>query len=209
MTGFVAEVPQWLNVSRETLAKLEDLCVLVKKWNPAINLVAKSSIQNIWERHLLDSAQVYFVAKRSAGLHWCDFGSGGGFPGLVIAVLAQFEHPEMAVTMVESDKRKSIFLKEAIRALKLPASVICGRIEDIKPLDANIISARALGSLDKLCEYSDRHLSRNGTAIFPKGASVGDEIAHAQKRWVFLVDRIPSQTQKAAEILVLRDLRHA
>ena len=118
------------NVSRETYDKLRAYEALIQKWNPSINLVAKSTLSSVWNRHIMDSAQVYFAAVDDRSSTWTDIGSGGGLPGIVVATLAQGDGQQINVTMVESDKRKSVFLRTAIRELNLSsAKVINERIE--------------------------------------------------------------------------------
>ena len=94
-----ADVPVWLNVSRETLERLFAYCEFVEKWNPAINLISKSGISEIWNRHLIDSAQLFQQMPLQA-IEWCDLGSGGGFPGIVLAILAKELQPAARMTLV-------------------------------------------------------------------------------------------------------------
>ena len=108
-----------LSVSRETAERLELLCALVRKWTPTINLVSRSTVADIWSRHVLDSAQIWRFRPEKLS-NWVDLGSGGGFPGLVIAALAAQDAPEMVMTLVESDTRKTVFLQTAAREMGLP-----------------------------------------------------------------------------------------
>ena len=129
-----------LNVSRETFSKLEAFADLVRKWNPKINLVSKNSLDDLWQRHILDSVQVFELAEGEG--HWVDLGSGGGFPGIVVAILNQ-EAQTFQVTMVESDQRKCAFLRTAIRELGLTALVKTERIEQLDGLKADLADCRA------------------------------------------------------------------
>lgn len=194
-----------LDVSRETLERLEAYLALLEKWNPAINLVAKSTIQYAWERHFIDSAQVYSFAPGQI-THWADFGSGGGFPGLVCAVLASELSPRTKFTLVESDQRKATFLRTVARELDLDVSVISKRIEDIEPLEADLISARALAALPKLLDYSKRHLLPDGHGLFLKGASFRDEITESLESWRFSHEEYKSSTDAESVILVIGDI---
>jgi 16S rRNA (guanine527-N7)-methyltransferase len=143
------------NVSRETYDKLRAYEALIQKWNPSINLVAKSTLSDIWNRHIIDSAQVYFAAFGEKPSIWTDIGSGGGLPGIVVATLAQGADQQTNVTMVESDKRKSVFLRTAIRELGLSnAKVINERIESAQIPISDIVSARALAPLTDLFTLS-------------------------------------------------------
>lgn len=194
-------------VSRETVERLQLLEHLVQKWTPAINLVSKDSLGNLRQRHIFDSIQLFRLVPFEKGV-WCDLGSGGGFPGLVIAIMARERDAERQVKLVESDGRKATFLREAVRQLEVEATVINARIEDIPPLAATILSARALAPLPKLCEFALRHLAPGGCAVFPKGETHQNEISEARKSWFFDLTLHPSKTESTAAILELRNLRH-
>ncbi len=194
-----------VDVSRETIDCLEAYLELLKKWNPAINLVAKSTIDQAWDRHFIDSAQVFSKAPETPEI-WCDIGSGGGFPGLVCAVLAKELSPETQFILIESDKRKSAFLITVTQALDLNAKVLAQRIEAAEPAKANVLTARALAPLDKLLEFSERHLRPGGNALFLKGASFRDEISESLKNWQFSYEEWPSVTDPAAAVLRIGDI---
>jgi 16S rRNA (guanine527-N7)-methyltransferase len=192
-----------VSVSRETFARLEAFEALVRRWNPAINLVSKASLPELWSRHIADSAQLFQFCPPDAK-HWADFGSGGGFPGIVVAVLSRESRPELRVTLVESDLRKATFLRQAVQALSLSASVHSDRIESLPPLAADVLSARALAPLGELLQHAHRHLRPEGTAVFPKGQRYREEIAEARRQWEFEVDARPSLSEPDAAILVIR-----
>ena len=193
------------DVSRETLARLDCYAALLTKWNPAINLVAPSTLDHLWTRHFLDSAQVLEVAP--AGNTWVDIGTGGGFPGLVVAILAAELRPELRVTCIESDQRKATFLRTVARDCGIEVKVISKRIEQAEPQCADILSARALASLDKLLGFAERHLSPNGCALFPKGANHAVELQEALEKWTFQADTYASKTDPNATVLSLGDIR--
>lgn len=197
-----------LNVSRETLAALHSYEELVQKWNPAINLVSKASLPQLWSRHILDSVQIFSHCPDRAA-SWADLGSGGGFPGLVVALLAKELKPSLSVTLVESDLRKATFLRQAAQALKLRITVIDQRIEAVEPLDADVLSARALAPLSDLLGFAQRHLRADGVAILPKGARFAEEVADARKLWAFDVDSRSSLSEADAAILVIRNIHRA
>lgn len=197
-----------LNVSRETLAALHEFEALVLRWNPAINLVSKASLPHLWSRHIVDSAQVYLHCPEAA-LAWADLGSGGGFPGIVLAILAHELKPNLRVTLVESDLRKATFLRQAAQALKLQVTVVGQRIEVVEPLEADVLSARALAPLADLLSFVERHLKPGGTAILPKGARFAEEIADARKSWTFDVNSHASLSEADAAILVIRNIHRA
>lgn len=196
-----------VRVSRETILRLQQFVELLRKWNPAINLVSSSTLSDAWSRHILDSAQLFGLGARSARL-WVDLGSGGGFPGLVIACLAAELAPDLKVVLVESDQRKATFLRQANRVLGLSAEVLVDRIEKIKPLGANIVSARALAPLSKLCQFSWQHMAPGATALFPKGANYAAEIQDAQREWRFDLEIVPSVTEIDSAVLKLERLTH-
>jgi len=197
-----------VSVSRETFETLQAFDALVRRWNPAINLVSKTTLRDLWIRHIADSAQVFALCPENAET-WADLGSGGGFPGLVIAILAKEQRPQLRVVLVESDLRKATFLRQAVQSLGLSAEVISHRIEALPALNADVLSARALASLADLLGYAHTHLKRSGVAIFPKGARFKEELAEARKFWNFDVEQHPSLSDPEAAILVIRNLhRH-
>jgi 16S rRNA (guanine527-N7)-methyltransferase len=179
---------------------------LLRKWNPSINLVAKSTLGQLWERHFFDSAQILEVSELREG-RWVDLGTGGGFPGLIVAILAANERAGISVTCIESDLRKAVFLQTVIRELGIEATVLSDRIEDIPPLSADVVSARALAPLPQLLGYAERHLAENGKAIFLKGAKVAREMKEALETWSFELDTYPSKTDPEASILKIGDIR--
>lgn len=194
--------PDELDVSRETFARLEKYVGLVERWNPKINLVSRNSLKEIWTRHIQDSVQVFHCARPAT--HWVDLGSGGGFPGMVCAILAVYSAPNMRFTLVESDHRKSAFLRNVARECGVNCKVISRRIEDIEPLHADILSARALADLSSLLSFCDRHLSARGVALLPKGATWKKELDDARRRWKFEAEPITSLTEPQAVILKIK-----
>ena len=200
-------LPDWLNVSRETSERLHQFCALVLHWNKAVNLISKSSVAQVWERHLLDSAQAYELAPTNSKT-WDDLGSGGGFPGLVIAIMAKEKNPALEVVLIESDARKSVFLTEASRALHLNTHVLNARIEEVSPLNSDVVSARALAPLNSLCGLASRHLRPEGTALFLKGGAYGAEIAEARLQWNFKIDVRVSKTDAQSAVLVMKGITH-
>lgn len=197
-----------LNVSRETTGRLERYVALIKKWNPKINLISKSSMSELWNRHIMDSAQLFGLYPK--GIKQCvDLGSGGGFPGLVISILAAEKMPDVEVTLVESDLRKSAFLRTVAQDCALNTIICADRIEDIDPLGVDVLSARALAPLPKLLEYAQRHLAKNGKAIFPKGATYETELTESLERWRFSVQKQPSVTDPNSVILCIGDIERA
>lgn len=192
-------------VSRETMARLDTYSALLEKWNPAINLVSKATLPERWTRHFLDSAQILEIADKKSGL-WADFGTGGGFPGVVVAILAAERTPGLRVVCVESDTRKATFLRTVLRETGVDAEVISQRVEELAPLGAAVVSARALAPLKTLLAYAERHLATDGQAIFLKGSGYEVEVRESLETWSFRLDTYPSKTDPTATILKLGDI---
>ena len=194
------------DVSRETIGRMEAFVDLLLKWNKAVNLVSDTTTVDIWARHIHDSAQIFAFGRNARS--WADLGTGGGCPGIVVAILASQFSSEMKVTLIEADQRKSAFLRQTILSLGLTSIVITDRIESLEPLNADVISARALAPLYKLCRLAKRHLSQNGMAIFLKGKSSSLEIVEAQKTWDFSLESYPSVTDPLSSVLILKEIRN-
>ena len=194
-----------LNVTRETIERLKQYESLICKWNPTINLVGRASLPHIWQRHILDSAQIWPLRPHSARC-WLDLGSGGGFPGLVVAVLAADLQPDLTVVLVESDVRKASFLLQASQILGISTKIHQERVEFLHPQSADVISARAVAPLDKLLHYAERHLAKNAVCLLQKGKSCGSELTQAQKYWKFEVQKIPSVTDSGGVVLKIGGL---
>ncbi len=191
-----------MNVSRETFERLSIYADLVARWNPRINLVSRNSLTELWTRHILDSVQVFRCSEHAD--HWVDLGSGGGFPGLVCAIMAIEESPNTRFTLVESDQRKSAFLRTVARECNAKCTVISKRIEAIDPLHADILSARALADLTTLISFCDRHLDKSGVALLPKGENWKKELSDAREGWNFQAEPITSLTEPKAVILKVK-----
>ncbi len=190
-------------VSRETLARLEAYAALLVKWNHAINLVGAASLEDLWRRHMLDSAQLLpllpaVTAERRRVI--VDLGSGAGFPGLVLAILG-----DGALHLVEADRRKAEFLRTVLRELQIDAEVYDLRIEAMPRLAADVVIARACARLPKLLAYAARFSPRLPGAplqcIFPKGRRVDEELTEADKRWNMRVECVPSRSDPSGTIL--------
>ncbi len=191
-----------LDVSRETMGRLEAFETLLTKWNAHINLISQASLENLWDRHIMDSVQAYEAAPM--GAKWVDLGSGGGFPGLIVAILAAEQQPGLSVTLIESDQRKSEFLRAAVRETGIVCKVLTERAETAAPQGADIVSARALAELAVLLRYAERHLAKGGTALFPKGVTWQKELDTARLEWRFDIDVIESRTMPGAAILKIK-----
>jgi 16S rRNA (guanine527-N7)-methyltransferase len=199
------EFSQNVDVSRETFERLEAYVALMKKWNAAINLVSPGTISDIWTRHILDSAQIYGLAPENPNI-WCDLGSGGGLPALVVAIMAKDANPNLSVPCIESDLRKATFLRTVARELDLKLTVRSERIEKADPQNADVLSARALAPLNTLCGFAEQHLKPGGVAIFPKGENYRQEIDEALESWSFQLDTYPSKTHPNAVVLKIKEI---
>lgn len=200
--------PNGSDVSRETMERLQHFEQLLKKWNKSINLVSASTIDDIWNRHILDSAQIVRLAPETTA-SWVDLGSGGGLPGIVVATILSETSPSTEVTLIEADIRKSTFLRSAIRELGLATKVISERIEEARPMSAKIVSARALAPLRPLLGYVERHISSDGIALLQKGQNAAAEIQDAQTDWIFDCTSHTSITNNSASILEIKGLKRA
>jgi 16S rRNA (guanine527-N7)-methyltransferase len=190
-------------VSRETFLRLENFVELLLKWNKSINLVSKSHItaDEIWQRHIIDSLQLaLYIPEKTRVV--TDFGSGGGFPGLVLAMLNRWE-----VNLIESDIRKCAFLTEA--SLGLANTYIHNdRIENISPWKSDVLTARALAPLDKLIELTHTFYEKSELCIFLKGQNVVEEIRDASKYWDIDYEIYPSQTNRDGKILRITNIQN-
>jgi 16S rRNA (guanine(527)-N(7))-methyltransferase RsmG len=193
-----------LGVSRETEARLQDYVALLLRWNRSINLVAESTLDAVWQRHIMDSLQLLHLLPATPG-SITDLGSGAGFPGLVLAVASGRE-----THLVESDRRKCAFLMEAARTLGLTrAHIHPQRIEAATPPPAAVVTARALAPLPILLGHAAKLLAPGGFALFPKGRTADEELTAAAPHWTMRVERFPSRTDSAAAILRLSEIRPA
>ncbi len=192
-------------VSRETSERLATYAALLRQWNPKINLVSRATLEDLETRHIADSQQLFDLAPHPVQ-HWVDIGSGGGFPGLVIAICAMDSGSPQRVTLVESDQRKAAFLRTVIRETGAPAIVLAQRIEAIPAQQADVLSARALTDLSGLLEYAARHLMPEGICLFPKGATWQKEIDAARAQWRFDLQSVSSLTDPDAVILKIKGI---
>ena len=180
-------------ISDDTLERFQIYQALVRKWTPKINLVSRRSLNDLWERHFRDSLQLFSIEPTRKG-HWVDLGSGGGFPGMVLAIAAAELRPELRFSLVESDKRKAVFLRTVSRETSVPVAVISERIESVAAFGANIVSARALAPLPRLIEIAKPHMAVDGVGIFPKGIGHEAEIRDASEQWSFDAEGFTSRT---------------
>jgi 16S rRNA (guanine527-N7)-methyltransferase len=191
-------------VSREALARLDRFVATLLTWQRRINLIAPSTVGEVWTRHVADSLQL--VASAPAARVWLDLGSGGGFPGLVIAC-ALAATPGARVHLIESNGKKAAFLREAARLAGVVAVVHQARIEHMittidEPVD--VVTARALAPLADLLALSEPWLKRGAQALFPKGQDVVVELTQASKYWNIEAVLTPSRTDPRARIVAVQ-----
>ncbi|MHC5306079.1 16S rRNA (guanine(527)-N(7))-methyltransferase RsmG [Bartonella sp. LJL80] len=194
------------SVSRETTERLLAFEAMVVKWQAKINLVANATLPKLWTRHILDSAQIYPL--KSNAKTWCDIGSGGGFPSIVTAIFLK-QSGGSHIDLVESNGKKVAFLRTVIAELDLPATVHQCRIEDSYSEfgEPEVITARALASLDQLLSLSAPWLMHGSTALFQKGRDYASEVAEANANWTFNLIKHDSKIDEQSVILEITDLR--
>jgi 16S rRNA (guanine527-N7)-methyltransferase len=195
-----------LDVSRETQDRLELFAELLRKWQASTNLVAPGTLPSLWRRHIADSAQL--VPLFPNAVKWVDLGSGGGFPAVVVAILLR-GRAGAEVHMVESDQRKSAFLRQAIRLTDAPAEVHTGRIEQVLAAwtpPVEMVSSRALAPLHRLFALSVPLFEAGARGAFHKGLDFDEEISEASKSWTADMVIHRSKTDSAGVILEVRHL---
>lgn len=201
------------DVSHETLDRLKSYAALLSKWQARINLVGRATLPDMWRRHFLDSAQILPLVRGArpdlfrggSGPNWLDMGSGAGFPGLVIAIMA-LENNGGHVHLVESNQRKCAFLRQVIRDTDAPATVHCCRVEDMSPPPVDVVTSRALAPLDKLIEMAAPLIAKDGEMWYLKGQDVEKELTQATISWNMRDERHPSRSDKTGTILRLRGI---
>jgi 16S rRNA (guanine527-N7)-methyltransferase len=185
------------HVSRETMARLEDYVRLLSAWNRRINLVGRNTIGDVWQRHILDSAQL--LPHLPPGTRrLVDLGSGAGLPGLILAILGM---PD--VHLIESDRRKAVFLAEAIRIVHAPATLHARRADQVPAVTADVVVARACAPLTELLDLAWPFIGPTTVCLFHKGKSVAAELTDAAKDWNMLAETLPSVADKSGCLLKL------
>ncbi len=197
-----------IGVSRETCENMRLYYNLLFQWNKKINLVSRKSIDSSWTRHFLDSAQLWFSLPKGVNT-WLDFGSGAGFPGLVISTIAKELKPDLRVILVEKNRKKGHFLEAVVEKLSLNATVICSRIEEIEPQKVDVISARAVGRLKSLIEVAYTHRNDKTIGFFPKGKKYRAELEESLQYWIFEVRQVTNLFDKDSPILEIRNIEVA
>ena len=198
-----AEAGALLAVSRDTLDRLQAYLDLLARWQRTINLVGPATLRDPWRRHVLDSGQLWRFWPPGARV-LADFGSGAGLPGLILAVLgAPVTH------LIESDQRKAAFLREAARACGVAVTVHAARIEQVPPLAADVVTARALARLPELLALAERHVQTGTICLFLKGRTAESELTLARETWTMQLTREASLSDPEGQVLKICEMRRA
>jgi 16S rRNA (guanine527-N7)-methyltransferase len=192
-----------IDVSRETLQRLRVYVDLLTVWNPRINLVGPRTLDDIWRRHILDSAQLRPLVPSNTQI-LVDLGSGAGLPGLILAILGV-----STVHLVEADSRKCAFLREAARVTGTNIVLHPQRFEDVTELAADVVTARACAPLPKLLDHAARFIDSHSILLFLKGQTLGEELTLARKAWNMRETLHPSASDPSGTILRLEEVTRA
>ncbi len=191
-----------LKKSQNELKKFSDF---VLKWQKTVNLIASSTIPMMWERHVLDSAQLYLYVPDDAKV-MADMGSGGGFPAIVLAIINKMVGGSIQhFYLIESDVKKSIFLREAARVFELPVTVLNERLEKVSLENVDVVTARALKSVDELFELGRGIINSETVCLFLKGENVHEELKHNSHKC--RVEIFPSMTHNKGCILKIGEVQ--
>jgi 16S rRNA (guanine527-N7)-methyltransferase len=192
-----------INVSRETLQRLETYAGLLVKWQAKINLVGPATLPDLWRRHFLDSAQLLPLLPAATGT-LADLGSGAGFPGLVLAIMTDWR-----VHLLDSDQRKCAFLRQVALDCGVldRVTIHARRIEQVTGLLADVVTARACAPLGELLDLAEPFIGEKGTGLFLKGAQAEEELTQAQRRWTMRLDRRDSISDPAGKLLIVSQLK--
>lgn len=206
MIGSEDDARRWLGVRltvpRETLDRLDAFVALLHAENARQNLVSSSTLDQVWRRHIADSAQLLLHSPEVAGARWLDVGTGAGFPGLVIAALSSHD-----VTMVEPRKLRAEFLKRAAHLLAVTPIVLTAKVQQLPPCRFDVISARAVAALTDLIGLAAPFSTEKTRLIFAKGRNAQSELEAAQRAWQGEFRSEPSLTDPEARIVIVERLR--
>ncbi|HLL58609.1 MAG TPA: 16S rRNA (guanine(527)-N(7))-methyltransferase RsmG [Allosphingosinicella sp.] len=197
------EAKEYLDVPRETLERLDAFVALLRSDSERQNLVSKASLEEVWTRHIADSAQLVQLAPEGART-WLDLGTGAGFPGLIVALLTSGK-----TTLVESRKLRVNFLQRAAELLGIAdrTNILCSRVENVAPAHFDVISARAFAPLDRLLTLGQRFAAPETRWVLPKGRNAKTELEAAESLWQGKFRLEPSLTDAEAQIIVAEQVR--
>lgn len=195
------------NVSRETYLDFVRYVELLKEWQTKFNLVSKNSLEFVWQRHIEDSAQLFNYIPKNSNLLY-DFGSGAGFPAMVLAIIAKEKMPDLKFKLVESITKKTLYLNAVKNELQLEnVEILNDRVENLPKQTADIITARAMTCLNNLLGYSFPFCNKETKLIFPKGRSYNDELDEAKKCWNFHLNIQKNEVCEDGVVLIIENLR--
>ena len=193
------------NVSHETINKLKLYQQSLVEWQSKFNLVSNSTLDDAWNRHFIDSMQLFPLIPAEAKT-LVDIGSGAGFPGMVLAIMANDVTPYLKVTLVDSVAKKTLYLNHVKELTETKVNILNRRIENLKEKTFDVITARAVIALKDLLKYTQPLFRKNTLCIFPKGKNHMVEIEEAKKEWFFNYEIVPSQTSDESVILLISNL---
>ena len=190
------------NVSRETLEQLQTYISLLLDWNKRINLIGRMDPSPLWQRHILDCAQLLPLLPKGA-TRVIDIGCGAGLPGIIVAILSN-----LSVDLIESNGRKGMFLQEVISRLGLADRVhlFSQRVEELTPWKSDVVMARAVAPMPRLLKFSHHFIGQATFSLFLKGQNVVEEIKEATKCWEIEYERLPSATSQTGCIIKISRL---
>lgn len=193
------------DVSRETFDKLKAYEASLHEWQKKFNLVSSASLEDSWQRHFLDSMQLFKYIPQNAKILY-DLGSGAGFPGMVLAIMGMEKTPYLKVKLVESIGKKTLYLKHVAELTESNVEILNQRIENLPQEKADVITSRALTSLSNLLNYASPFCDNKTVCLFPKGKKHQEELAEARKNWNFDCQIIPSEQSEDGVILIITNL---
>lgn len=193
------------NVSRETFDKLKHYQSMLIEWQSKFNLVSSSTLDDAWNRHFLDSVQLFQYIPNQAKVLY-DFGSGAGFPGMVLAIIANEKMPDLQVSLIESITKKTLYLNAVKSETNTNVTILNDRIENLQLPKADVITSRAMASLTELLGYAYKFCKKESVCIFPKGKKYAEELSEAHKRWKFKCQIVASTQSDEGKILIITNL---
>lgn len=199
--------PVDINVSQESREKFVRYAALLREWQERMNLVAASTLPQLAQRHFADSAQLFPLLPKHAKT-LVDIGSGAGFPGLILAIMAAEKMPDLTIHLVESIQKKAAFLRAVVDELGLPTIIHAGRVEALKQITADIITARAVASVAELFRLAQPITRPETIFLLLKGEKAQEELTAARQTWHFTNRVIPSLTDPRGQILQIESVIH-
>jgi 16S rRNA (guanine527-N7)-methyltransferase len=199
--NILAQIKNFCDLQKSSIINLEDFVLLLLKENQNYNLIGKSTIEDIWNRHILDSAQLLkYIDNKN--LKCADFGTGSGFPGIILSMLGLKE-----IHLIEKSFRKCEFLRKAKLLSPNRVFVYQAKLEELKAIEFDVICSRALAPLDELMSYGNLFLRKNGYCLFLKGKKLEDEIGLAKKDWKFDYEIFPSLSSEEGKIIKIYNIK--